>query len=325
MPETQSDPQEYMQPAEARFDEAEFRSDFELERRLPNELEPLERISMNYYWSWRPAGHELFRELEPALWTHVEQHPRALLKGVSELRLLQKAADPEYVQRVHSFASEQERYLADALDPAEVRAAYFCAEYGIHNSLPIYSGGLGILAGDHLKSASDLNVPLTAVGLLYRHGYFRQDIDHEGWQKERYADLFGTELALQPLLDDAGERLKVMVHIRNREVRAQAWLATVGRIRLYLLDTYLPENHHIDRLITGHLYGGDSETRIVQEKVLGIGGVRLLRKLGIQPEVFHLNEGHSAFLTLELATEYINANPGSSFAEAAAAVRKQCV
>jgi glycogen phosphorylase len=325
MPETQSDPQEFMHPAAARNDEAEFRSDFELNRRLPQELEPLDRISMNYFWSWRPAGQELFRELEPALWDRVEQHPRALLVNVSELRLLQKAADPEYVRRVHDFSAEQERYIAAAYGSADARAAYFCAEYGIHNSLPIYSGGLGILAGDHLKSASDLNVPLTAVGLLYRHGYFRQNIDHDGWQKEHYANLFKTELALQPLNDPAGERVKVMVHIRGREVWAQAWLAQVGRIRLYLLDTYLPENQEVDRLITGHLYGGDSETRIVQEKVLGIGGVRLLRKLGIKPEVFHLNEGHSAFLTLELATEYIKLNPGSTFEQAAAAVREQCV
>src|SRR5690606_26030144 len=163
--------------------------------------EPLARISMNYYWSWRPAGHDIFRALEPALWDRVEQHPRALLRNVSELRLLQKVADVDYVRRVAEFAAEQEKYLGVSHEPAKARAAYFCAEYGIHNSLPIYSGGLGILAGDHLKSASDLNVPLTAVGLLYRHGYFRQDIDHEGWQKERYADLFKIDLALELVRD----------------------------------------------------------------------------------------------------------------------------
>jgi starch phosphorylase len=144
----------------------------------------------------------------------------------------------------------------------------------VHNSLPNYSGGLGILAGDHLKSASDLNMPLVAIGLLYRYGYFRQRIAHDGWQEEMYQDIFKSDLALNPVVCENGERVRVMVHIRGREVYAQAWLARVGRISLYLLDTNVPQNAEIDRMITGHLYGGDTETRIVQEKVLGIAGVR---------------------------------------------------
>ena len=148
----------------------------------------------------------------------------------------------------------------------------------MHNSLPNYSGGLGILAGDHLKSASDLNVPLVAIGLLYRYGYFRQRIGHDGWQEERYHDVFESELALTPVLNDDGRANSLSVHIRGREVLAQAWLAEIGRIKLYLLDTNVEQNTEVDRLITGHLYGGDAETRIVQEKVLGIGGVRLLAK-----------------------------------------------
>ncbi|MEP7036863.1 MAG: alpha-glucan family phosphorylase, partial [Acidobacteriota bacterium] len=203
--------------------------------------------------------------------------------------------------------------------------AYFCAEYGVHNSLPIYSGGLGILAGDHLKSASDGNVPLVAIGLFYRYGYFRQKIAHDGFQEEKYLDSFDNQLALQPVLNENDARILTMVHIRGREVYAQTWLAKIGRILLYLLDTNVPENNETDRLITGHLYGGDTETRIVQEKILGIGGVRLLRELGVEPSVYHLNEGHSAFLTLELAREFLAENENASFTDAVSAVKEKCV
>ena len=166
-------------------------------------------------------------------------------------------------------------------------------------------------------------MPLVAVGLFYRHGYFRQKIAHDGWQEERYQDLFTIELALKPVFDESGERLTVMVHIRGREVFAQAWLAQIGRISLYLLDTNIVQNDEIDRYITGHLYGGDTETRVVQEKILGIGGVRLLRKLNIAPSVYHLNEGHSAFLTLELAREFLEANAEKNFTDAVAFVRRK--
>ncbi len=325
MPEDRSDLQNNMHPAAAPHSEDVFRDDFSLTRKLPPELEALKRLSMNFVWSWRPDAIEVFRELDPELWNRVEQHPRALLNRISELRLLQKAGDGDYLRKLEGVSAAVDEYLSAACEPENARIAYFCAEYGVHNSLPIYSGGLGILAGDHLKSASDLNLPLTAVGLLYRHGYFRQDIDHEGWQQEHYSDLFSTDLALDPVADGAGERVKVSVNIRGRRVFAQAWSANVGRIRLFLLDTFLPENNDVDQLITGHLYGGGSETRVVQEQVLGIGGVRLLRALGIRPEVFHLNEGHSAFLSLELATEYLSENSNSTFSEAAAAVRPQCV
>ncbi|MEP7077245.1 MAG: alpha-glucan family phosphorylase, partial [Acidobacteriota bacterium] len=255
---------------------------------------------------------------------------RLLLKKIKSFRLWQKAADPSYLERLRAFEQKTRDYLGAAPASfqhisAESPVAYFCAEYGVHNSLPNYSGGLGILAGDHLKSASDLNIPLTAVGLLYRYGYFRQKVAHDGWQEEAYSDVFESELAVTPVTDENGERTLVMVRIREREVYAQAWLARVGRISLYLLDTNIEENAEVDRLITGHLYGGDSETRIVQEKVLGIGGVRLLRKLGVEPAVYHLNEGHSAFLTLELAREFLAATPKASFADAQAAIRQNCV
>ncbi len=306
--------------------ESNFRIDFELKRNLPQELQPLDAISANFFWSWRPEGAALFRDLDPELWDRCEQNPRLLLARIGDLRLSQKAADPEYVRRLDSFAAENDAYLSARVSSDDAqKIAYFCAEYGVHNSLPNYSGGLGILAGDHLKSASDLNLPLTAVGLLYRYGYFRQRISHSGWQEEHYNDVFDSELALKPVLDHDGERITVTVKIRGRVVIAQAWLANIGRIPLYLLDTNVAENDPVDRLITGHLYGGDTETRIVQEKVLGLGGVRLLRKLGIGPTVFHLNEGHSAFLTLELAHELLQGNPEMDFADAVKQVRSQCV
>jgi starch phosphorylase len=202
--------------------------------------------------------------------------------------------------------------------------AYFCAEYGVHNSLPLYSGGLGVLAGDHLKSASDLGLPLIAVGLLYHYGYFRQHLSLQGWQEERYGETDPEELPLYLVKADDGKSLQVEVLIRGRQVRAQVWRADVGRVALYLLDTNLPDNEETDRWVTGHLYGGDRETRIVQEMLLGIGGVRLLRKLNIEPSVFHLNEGHSAFLTLELARE-LTTSQQLSFAEAAEQVKQRCV
>ena len=303
-----------------------FRTDFEFSREIPPALSALDSISRNFYWSWQPDGAALFRDLDAELWDRCEQNPRLLLKEITNLRLWQRAADENYVAGLRQFDEKFRSYLEDGgSDDGIPKIAYFCAEYGVHTSLPNYSGGLGILAGDHLKSASDLGLPLTAVGLLYRYGYFRQDVRHDGWQEESYNDVFATELALTPVLEADGSRVKVTVHIREREVWAQAWLARVGRISLYLLDTHLPENSDVDRLITGHLYGGDIETRIVQEKVLGIGGVRLLRKLGIDPDVFHLNEGHSAFLTLELAKEYLGIHQEHSFADAITAVRSKCV
>jgi len=330
MKEMMSEREGFMQSAVSLKPEQSFREDFEIRREIPENLRALDTISRNYYWSWTREGVEIFRELEPSLWEKCEQNPRLLLRRIGQFRLWQKSLDEAYVQRVQDFAERTQEYLRQ---PAasfgrvgpENPIAYFCAEYGVHNSLPNYSGGLGILAGDHLKSASDLNVPLVAIGLLYRYGYFRQKIAHDGWQEERYNDVFDSELAVSPVFDENGDRLMVTVLIRGREVFAQAWLAEIGRIKLYLLDTNVERNAEIDRYITGHLYGGDSETRIVQEKILGLGGVRLLRRLRIEPSVYHLNEGHSAFLTLELARGVLAADPSMTFEEARAVVREKCV
>ncbi|MDQ3636252.1 MAG: alpha-glucan family phosphorylase, partial [Acidobacteriota bacterium] len=270
-----------MQPAVGLETENNFRDDFYFQRNVPQNLEFLETLSWNYFWSWSKDGTQLFRDLDSRLWEKCEQNPRQMLKKVSELRLWQKANEENYIVRLKEFEEKFNQYVNEPPKnfdkiTQENPVAYFCAEYGVHNSLPIYSGGLGILAGDHLKSASDMNVPLVAVGLMYRYGYFRQEIAHDGWQEETYRDSFDEELALKPVLDENGNRINIMIHMRGREVYAQAWLAQVGRISLYLLDTNVSENDEIDRYVTGHLYGGDTETRVVQEKILGIGGIRLL-------------------------------------------------
>jgi len=297
-------------------------------------LKALKDLSSNYWWSWAPDGSEVFRDLDSNLWQQCEQNPRLLLTQLSDLRLTQMAADPSFADRVRTLHELFTTYLSDRQPWPKLRLspqitpqnpiAYFCAEFGVHNSLPLYSGGLGILAGDHLKSASDLNVPLVAIGLFYRFGYFRQRLRSDDWQEEQYRENHSDELALKPVEDAEGRPLLIDVAMRGRTVYARVWQADVGHVPLYLLDTNVAENDQVDRLVTGHLYGGDRETRLVQEMMLGIGGVRLLEKLGIVPAVFHLNEGHSAFLTLEL-TRLMIETEGLNFAEAAQRVRERCV
>ena len=301
---------------------------------LPSPLEPLGRISWNYWWSWSRDGAGCFRELAPAIWEECEHNPRLLLSRVSEYRLAEMADDPVYCERVNKLANDFDEYMglgqtwsnpgSEASITSEHPVAYFCAEFGVHNSLPLYSGGLGILAGDHLKSASDLRLPLVAIGLLYRQGYFRQRLNREGWQQEVYRETDPEILPLHLVQGEDGSPLLIEVLIRHRAVQAQVWRADVGRVALYLLDTNIAANAEADRWVTGHLYGGDRETRIVQEMLLGIGGVRLLRRLNIEPHVYHLNEGHSAFLTLELARVTMHSR-GLSFAEAMPVVRERCV
>ena len=297
---------------------------------LPAPLIPLERLAWNYWWSWAADGESVFRDLDPEIWEECERNPRQLLARTSSYRLAEAATDPVYLERVRHLDEIFQSYMTSTphLQPQAITTdhpvAYFCAEFGVHTSLPLYSGGLGILAGDHLKSASDLGLPLIAVGLLYRYGYFRQRLRNDGWQEEHYGETHPGELPIRLVKDADGAPLRIEVFIRERKVLAQVWRADVGRVALYLLDTNIPENVETDRWVTGHLYGGDRETRIVQEMLLGIGGVRLLRKLGVTPHVFHLNEGHSAFLTLELAREVVQGEK-QSFAAAMQTVKQQCV
>jgi starch phosphorylase len=302
------------------------------QQKLPAPLAPLERLAWNYWWSWAADGAAIFRDLDPEIWEECENNPRQLLAKTSAYRLAEAATDPLYLERVRQIDQAFRSYLAsgtgwtisDLKITPERPVAYFCAEFGVHNSLPLYSGGLGILAGDHLKSASDLRLPLVAVGLLYRYGYFRQRLRNDGWQEEHYGETFPNDLPITLIKNADGTPMRIEVAIRERNVLAQVWRADVGTVQLYLLDTNIPENVETDRWVTGHLYGGDRETRIVQEMLLGIGGVRLLRQLGVTPYVYHLNEGHSAFLTLELAREVIQARQ-LKMADAIPLVRQQCV
>ncbi len=299
---------------------------------LPAPLKPLERLAWNYWWSWAADGASIFRDLDSEIWEECEHNPRELLEKTSPYRLAEAATDPVYLERVRRIDEIFRSYMAvsplwqhdgKTITPQNP-VAYFCAEFGVHTSLPLYSGGLGILAGDHLKSASDLGLPLVGVGLLYRYGYFRQRLRNDGWQEEHYGETYPKDLPIHLLKNVDGSQLRIEVLIRERKVLAQVWRADVGRVPLYLLDTNIPENVETDRWVTGHLYGGDRETRIVQEMLLGIGGVRLLRKLGISPSVFHLNEGHSAFLTLELAREIVQTQQ-QPFPVAVEKVKQQCV
>lgn len=318
--------------------------DQKLHDSLPETLRPLVRMAANLWWTWNGSGMSLFRDIDPQRWDEADHNPLQLLRTATPERLSQVAVDPDYLQRVEKTVARFDEYMRakpgtprSERDPsittwarqnlpgatAERPIAYFCAEYGIHESLHLYAGGLGMLAGDHLKSASDLGIPLVGIGLLYRQGYFRQRINVDGWQEEFYSDEDFRELPLTLLRDETNQPLTVEVPIRGRAVCAQIWRADVGRVPLYLLDTDCDRNEDIDRWITAHLYGGDSSTRIVQEVVLGIGGVRALRALGITPHAYHLNEGHSAFLTLELVREQVAS--GVPFEEAAKDVAQQCI
>ena len=299
---------------------------------LPAPLIPLDRLAWNYWWSWAADGAGIFRDLDSEIWEECEHNPRQLLARTSAYRLAEAATDPVYLERVRRIDASFQSYMASnshwqhegATITPDHPGAYFCAEFGVHTSLPLYSGGLGILAGDHLKSASDLGLPLIAVGLLYRYGYFRQRLRTDGWQEEHYGETYPKDLPIHLVKNADDTPLRIEVSIRERKVSAQVWRADVGRVALYLLDANIPENVENDRWVTGHLYGGDRETRIVQEMLLGIGGVRLLRKLGVSPHVFHLNEGHSAFLTLELAREIVQTE-NKPFTLAVDVVKQQCV
>ena len=258
-------------------------------------------LAYNIAWSWEPIIRALFRRLDPALWRESGYNPVVLLGSVSQSTLDRAAADPRYLAL---YTQACERYDAQikkkSPSAGDTLIAYFSAEYGLTECLPIYSGGLGILSGDHLKSASDCAIPLVGVGLLYQGGYFRQYLNPDGWQQERYPTNDFFTLPVLPVRDSAGVNLKVQVKLPTGPVWIQVWRIQVGRVSLYLLDTNIPDNPlQQDREITDQLYGGDNDKRIRQEIVLGIGGLRALKALGVQPTVYHMNEGHSAFLALE--------------------------
>ncbi|PLZ61261.1 alpha-glucan phosphorylase, partial [Fischerella thermalis WC344] len=304
-----------------------------LSEKLPLPLRRLADLAYNYWWSWTSDRIALFQTIDPQEWEHCGHNPVAILESATYERLTQLAEDPFYLKQISALAKEFDEYMTQKdtwvsrVAPQVSIAhpiAYFCAEFGIHESLPIYSGGLGILAGDHLKSSSDLGVPMVGVGLLYRQGYFRQRLNRSGWQEDYYVDNPFHRMPIELIKNEQGQPLTIEIQIRQRRVKVQIWQVQVGRVTLYLLDSDREDNDPIDRWLTAHLYGGNQETRIAQEVVLGIGGVRALTALGIQPSVYHLNEGHAAFCTLEISRQEIE-RTNKSFYDIEADVRQRCV
>jgi glycogen phosphorylase len=276
----------------------------DLAGRVPEALAPLARIAYNYRWRWYPGGKEAFRSIDPNRWELCGENPVRMLQEVSGEALGRAAGDRALLARIVSledaFAVDLARASVGPVAP-ERPIAFFCAEYGVHRSLPIYSGGLGALAGDLLKEASDRALPLVAVGLMYRQGYFRQRLDASGWQHEYWIDSDPERLPAALVREPDGRPLTITVPIGGREVSAQIWRVAVGRLALFLLDADVPGNGRLERWITSQLYVADPITRLSQYALLGIGGVRALAALGIEPSLVHLNEGHAAFAALELA------------------------
>lgn len=292
---------------------------------LPEELRPLLRIAYNLWWTWNPDAMALFQRLDPEGW-RMDHNPVRMLGALKPRRMRELQTDDVFLSHLERVSGRLEEYLRHTSwyqriygEELECRIAYFSAEFGLHECLRIYAGGLGVLAGDHLKSASDLGLPMSGIGLLYQQGYFRQYLNLEGWQQETFpkADFFNLPLELERGAD--GTPIRITVEYPGRPVAAQIWRVQVGRVPLYLLDANVPENQPADRQITGQLYGGDLEMRIQQEILLGIGGVRALETLGRAPTVCHMNEGHSAFLALERIRGLVEGQ-GLSFAQAREAV-----
>ena len=288
---------------------------------VPSRLARLKDLAYNLWWSWHPEARALFKEIDLALWSSTHHNPVSLLRQAGP-RLEQLATDAAFIARYDKVIASFDEYLRGA-DTWFGRArpdfkgktiAYFSAEFGVHNSLRIYSGGLGILAGDHCKTASDLGVPLVGVGFMYPQGYGQQRISVDGWQQNVYEQIDWDTSPVRPVLSPNGERLKINIGWGGWNLYVGVWEVVVGRVKLYLMDTNVDGNSVADREISGRLYGGDKTMRLRQEIVLGIGGVRLLRAMGVPAAVFHANEGHCSFLFLELLREKVVA--GRSWSDA---------
>jgi len=286
---------------------------------LPARLNRLPELAYNLFWTWRPDMQGLFARLDPDLWETTEHNPVRLLKETANLP--DAAEDAGFVDAYHralrdldSYLDRRGAWMGHVYPRFGGQVAYLSAEFGLHESLPIYSGGLGVLAGDHVKSASDLGVPLVGVGILYAQGYFRQRLDAEGRQQEVYEPFEPEMRPILPARDPDGREILVSLSMPGRELYLKVWKASVGHVSVLLLDADIPENSPEDRNLTARLYGGDSRTRISQELILGVGGVRALRAAGLRPAVFHMNEGHAAFCVLERMRERVVG--GASFEEA---------
>ena len=289
--------------------------------RLPRSLKGLERLALNLRWSWDRETRALFEGIDAELWGQVRENPVALIGRLDTARLEALAEDPEFAARLEATCSALDEYMTGCEEP---KVAYLSMEYGLHESVQLYSGGLGVLSGDHLKAASDLGVPLVAVGLLYRKGYFTQRLDAAGNQFERLPHVDPGEMPVRQVCDDDGAPLVIDVEVGDRSVRSRVWLLQVGKVALYLLDTDLSDNSDDDRRISWQLYVGDRRMRLEQEIVLGVGAVRLLEdRLGIMPETYHLNEGHCALSLIERLTR--DARGGGGFEQACDRVRARTV
>lgn len=291
----------------------------------------LNKLARNLWWTWDQEAQEIFQELSPRGWQNLYHNAVAVLHEVSDYELRVRLQDHNFAERVREVLKAFDAYLKDPATWGHQHApqlrqnpvAYFSAEFGFHETLPIAAGGLGMLAGDHAKSASDLGIGFVGISLFYREGYFQQAIDPNNWQTEYYTLLNPRNLPVEPVLNEKGEPLVCHVDIGMNQVAFHSWRVNVGRVSAYLLDTNRPENEQHFRDLTLRVYGGDSTTRIMQEMLLGVGGVRLLRKLGVQPSVFHMNEGHAAFLTLELIREKMTS--GKNFQDAFNETRAECI
>ena len=291
-----------------------------VEKGIPERLKPLEELSRNLWWCWTVAARDLFESVDEELWVKVDRNPIALLDKLSASRCEELCADKAFLKRMDAVYKEFTEYMSEKPSPEHAKVAYFSMEYGLHSSLKIYSGGLGILAGDYLKEASDRNVPMVAVGLLYRYGYFTQRLSAQGAQEATYEAQNFFKLPIAPVRDEFGNWITTQVALPGRTLSARVWKCQVGRTDLYLLDADYEANLEEDRQVTYYLYGGDWENRLKQEILLGVGGIRALVKMGIKQQVYHCNEGHAAFIGIERIRNLI-AKKHLSFSEAMEVVR----
>ena len=295
--------------------------------KIPEKIKRLGELAYNLWWVWNPGGLRLYPTLDRRLWEKTNHNPIAFLHQIDKQKLKDAANDRYFLEEYNRVMAEFDNYMAgentwfEQQHPelVERQIAYFSFEFGLHESMPFYAGGLGILAGDHLKEASDLGIPIVGVGFIYKQGYFVQKITEDGWQETSYYHFDFEEMPIISLTDKNGKPLTVSVDLPGRTVSARIWMLQVGRVPLYLLDSSIPQNQSNDRHLTSRLYSSDLEIRISQEMLLGMGGVRALRQLGYQPDLWHMNEGHSAFLTIENVRELIAG--GMSFEDAADKLR----
>lgn len=290
-----------------------------VESNIPQKLTPLREISRNIWWTWNTKARQLFEYIDPKLWEESAHNPIVLLEEVSYDRFKELEEDEEFIYKMQWVDNEMKNYLAERPAADSLRIAYFSMEYGLHDSLKIFSGGLGILAGDYLKEASDSKINMVGIGILYRYGYFKQTLNNRGEQIANYEAERFSQIPVQPVMID-DKWLQIQVDLPGRKLNAKVWEVAVGSVKLYLLDADIDSNSEEDRFITHHLYGGNNENRLKQEILLGIGGIRILEALGLQFDVYHCNEGHAAFITLERIYNLISSK-GLTFAEALEIVR----